>query len=176
MRRAEIITAILLGLFSLYLMWKSGEPPAWNPDAAHFENIGFDQSGTPGSGFWPFWLGTIMFACCIWIGVNWLLKKSPASTSNKPFLDEFGKKNLLIVGAGLFGFLVLIHFVGFYGAIFIFLIYYIRLVGKHSWITTISVSTAVPIIGFFFFDVTMRIVLPKAYSEPLFIPLYDMFL
>ena len=31
-------------------------------------------------------------------------------------------------------------------------------------------------IGFFFFDVAMRIVLPKGYSEPLFIPLYDLFL
>ena len=37
-------------------MWKSGEPPSWNPDVGRFENIGFDETGTPGSGFWPFWL------------------------------------------------------------------------------------------------------------------------
>ena len=92
MRRAEIITAFILGLFSLYFMWKSGEPPSWNPDVGRFENIGFDDSGTPGSGFWPFWLGMIMFGCCLWIGVNWFLKKSPASKSTEPFLDEFGKK------------------------------------------------------------------------------------
>ena len=95
MRRAEIITAFILGLFSLYFMWKSGEPPSWNPDVGRFENIGFDDSGTPGSGFWPFWLGMIMFGCCLWIGVNWFLKKSPVSKSTEPFLDEFGKKNLV---------------------------------------------------------------------------------
>ena len=117
MRRAEIITALILGLFSLYFMWKSGEPPSWNPDVGRFENIGFDNSGTPGSGFWPFWLGTMMFGSCIWISVNWFLKRSPASKSKEPFLDEFGKKNLFIVSIGLLGFLTLIHVVGFYGAI-----------------------------------------------------------
>ena len=42
MRRAEIITAFILGIFSLYLMWKSGDPPAWNPSVPRFANIGFD--------------------------------------------------------------------------------------------------------------------------------------
>ena len=60
MRRAEIISAFILGLFSVYLMWKSSEPPAWNPDAVRFHNIGYDDTGAPGSGFWPFWFGAIM--------------------------------------------------------------------------------------------------------------------
>ena len=59
---------------------------------------------------------------------------------------------------------------------FSFLIYYIRFIGKHSWLATLSVSLAIPTVGFFFFDVAMRIVLPKGYSEPLFIPLYELFL
>ena len=117
-----------------------------------------------------------MFVSCVWISVNWFLKKSPASKSKEPFLDEFGKKNLFIVFFGLFGFLALIHLVGFYVAMFVFLFYYIRFVGGHSWSTTLSISLAIPTIGFFFFDVAMRIVLPKGYSEPLFIPLYDLFL
>jgi len=118
----------------------------------------------------------MMFGSCLWISVNWFLKKSPASKSKEPFLDEFGKKNLFIVSIGLLGFLTLIHVVGFYGAIAIFLFYYIRFVGKHSWATTLSISLTIPIIGFFFFDIAMRIVLPKGYSEPLFIPLYELFL
>ena len=116
MRRAEIITAFILGLFSLYFMWKSGEPPSWNPDVGRFKNIGFDDSGTPGSGFWPFWLGMIMFVCCLWISINWILKKSPASKSTEPFLDNFGRKNLFVVSIGLLGFLGVIHIIGFYGA------------------------------------------------------------
>jgi len=41
---------------------------------------------------------------------------------------------------------------------------------------TLSISTTLPVISFFFFDIAMRIVLPKGYLEPLFIPLYDIFL
>lgn len=60
MRKAEIIMAFVLGLFSLGLMWKSGEPPSWNPDISRFANIGFIDGEGPGSGFWPFWLSLIM--------------------------------------------------------------------------------------------------------------------
>lgn len=176
MRRAEIVTAFILGLCSLGLMWKSGEGPAWNPDVARFANIGFIEGEGPGSGFWPFWLSFIMLLCCIWIGVNWYRKTSPPSVSEEPFLDAYGQKMLLQVGGGLFGFLTAIHFLGFYGGMFLFMIYYVRFLGRHSWVTTLSIATGLTVVSFFFFDIAMRIVLPKGYLEPLFIPLYDIFL
>ena len=176
MRRAEIVTAFILGIFSVYLMWKSGDPPAWNPSIPRFANIGFDETGTPGSGFWPFWLGFIMLICTIWIGINWVLKRSPQSVSEEPFLDDFGKNMFLTVGGGLIGFLIMIHIAGFYGAILLFMIYYLKFLGRHTWFLTLTISTALPVVSFFFFDVAMRIVLPKGYLEPLFIPLYDIFL
>ena len=176
MRRGEIITAFILGIFSVYLMWKSGEPPAWNPDVPRFANIGYDESGTPGSGFWPFWLGVMMLASCIWTGFSWALKRTPASVSEEPLLDAHGWKMLITVGGGLLGFTGLIHILGAYGAILVFLLYYIRFLGKHAWVKTISISVSVPVVCFFFFDIAMRIVLPKGYLEPLFIPLYDIFL
>ena len=55
MRRAEIFGAIFLGLLSIYLIWKSGEPPSWDPDARRFDNIGLIEGEGPGSGFWPVW-------------------------------------------------------------------------------------------------------------------------
>lgn len=176
MRKAEIVTAVLLGILSIYIMWKSGEPPAWNPDAARFDNIWMIPDEGPGSGFWPFWLSGIMLICCIWIGVNWWLRLSPPSRSEEPFLDAYGWRTVALVGGGLFGFLILIGLVGFYGAIFLFLIYYLYFLGRHSLTQTMTISIAVPVVSFFFFDIAMRIVLPKGYLEPLFIPLYDFFL
>ncbi|MEO0718779.1 MAG: tripartite tricarboxylate transporter TctB family protein, partial [Pseudomonadota bacterium] len=79
-------------------------------------------------------------------------------------------------GGGLIGFLALIHVIGFYGAMLVFLIYYLYFLGRHSITQTLAISIGTPIFSFFFFDVAMRIVLPKGYLEPLFIPLYDMFL
>ena len=176
MRKAEIVGAFVLGIMSLYLMWKSGEGPSWNPDAVRFANIGLIEGEGPGSGFWPFWLSTIMFGCCIWIGVNWWRGTSPPSQSDEPFLDAYGVKMLALVGGGLIAFLFMIGIAGFYGAIFLFMLYYLFVLGRHSIFTTVSISIAVPVVAFFFFDVAMRIVLPKGYLEPLFIPLYEIFL
>lgn len=176
MRRAELIGAIVLGLFSLYLMWKSGEPPSWNPDVPRFANIGIIEGEGVGSGFWPFWLSFIMLLCCIWTGINWYRRTTPQSRSREPYLDSYAKRMLIMVGGGLIGFLALIEFIGFYAAMFIFLFYYIYFLGRHPIVRTLAISTAAPVFSFFFFDVAMRIVLPKGITEPLFIPLYDMFL
>ena len=176
MRRAEILGAVFLGLLSIYLMWKSGEPPAWNPDAVRFENVGFIEGEGPGSGFWPFWLSAVMLVCCVWIGWNWYRRTSPPSQSDEPFLDSYAKRMLLLVGGGLLGFLLLIHLIGFYGGMFVFLAYYLWFLGRHSIVKSLVIASVVPVFSFIFFDVAMRIVLPKGYLEPLFIPLYDIFL
>lgn len=176
MRVAEITTAILLGVLSLYIMWKSGEAPSWDVSAQRFDNIWLEEGKAPGGGFWPFWLAAAMLASCIWIAFNWFRKTSPFSKSEEPFLDRAQVRTLLLVGGGLLGFLLAIEVAGFYGAIFLFLIYYVRVLGRHSWAGTLAIATITPIVTFFFFDVAMRIVLPKGYLEPLFIPLYKIFI
>ena len=176
MRRAEIVTAGLLGLLSIYLMWKSGEGPSWDPDSVRFANITMIEGEGPGSGFWPFWLSLVMLISCIWTGVNWWRRKTPPSRSTEPFLAPHAKRMLFQVGGSLIVFMGLTHIIGFYGAMFLFMIYYLRFLGRHSIARTMSIAVAVPVFSFFFFDVAMRIVLPKGYLEPLFIPLYAIFL
>jgi putative tricarboxylic transport membrane protein len=165
MRRAEIITAGILAAFSIYLMWKSTEL-----------DIGYIRGEGPGGGAWPFWLSAIMLGCTVLIAVNWARRTSPPSQSSEPFLDDYGKKMLILVAGGLTVFIGLISVIGVYGAMLVFLIYYVRFLGRHSWSVTLPIAILGPIVTFFFFDVMMRIVLPKGYLEPLFIPLYHIFL
>ncbi|MDJ0943205.1 MAG: tripartite tricarboxylate transporter TctB family protein [Kiloniellales bacterium] len=165
MRRAEIITAALMALFSIYLMVKSAELP-----------IGWIEDEGPGGGAFSFWLAAVMLLCCLWIAINWFRRKSPQSVSDQQYMDSAAKKKFLLVGGGVTVMIALVHFVGMYGAILVFLIYYIRFLGRHAWPTTMLISVSAPIVTFFFFDVAMRIVLPKGYLEPLFLPLYDIFL
>jgi len=54
MRRAEITTAGVLAVFSIYLMWKSTEL-----------DITYVRDEGPGGGAWPFWLSAIMLAVSI---------------------------------------------------------------------------------------------------------------
>ena len=176
MRRAEIFTAIFFSFFSGYLMWKSGEPPAWNPDIPHFANIGFDDTGSPAGGFWPFWLSVVMLICSLWTAFNAILRQTTSSQSQEPFLNKENWIHVSKVSAALIGFLILINVIGFYGAIFAFMTFYVRVLGKHGWGITLILATIIPVIFFFFFDIAMRVVLPKGLSEPLFIPLYAIFL
>ena len=177
MRIAELVAAVAIALFSVYLMWKSGEGPSWDPDAVRFANIGINVNNEgPGSGFWPFWLSAAMLVASLVVMYNWIRKNTPESRSIEQYLDAFGKKMFLLIGGGLIAFLALIEVIGFYGAIPIFLFWYLRFIGRHSISLTLGVAVSVPVFCFFFFDVAMRIVLPKGYLEPLFIPLYEIFL
>ena len=165
MRRAELVTALLMAALSIYLMWKSAELP-----------IGWIPEEGPGGGAFSFWLAAAMLGSCLWIVVNWVRRTSPQSQSTRRFMDPGVFKMFLLVGGGVAAMVGLVHIVGMYGAIFAFLIYYIRYLGGHSWRTTLSVAAGTPVVAFFFFDIALRIVLPKGYLEPWFLPLYDIFL
>jgi hypothetical protein len=165
MRRAELVTAVLMAALSVYLMVKSAELP-----------IGWIPEEGPGGGAWPFWLAAIMLVCSLWTIVNWFRRTSPPSQSTEPFMDSYAAKMFILVGGGVAAMIGLVHLVGMYGAIPVFLIYYVRYIGHHSWMATLLVAIISPITVFFFFDIAMRIVLPNGYLEPLFLPLYEIFL
>jgi hypothetical protein len=164
-RKAEIAMAIVMAIFSIYLMYKSAELP-----------IGWIPEEGPGGGAFPFWLSFGMLICCIWIIVNWFLKNGPIATSDAPFLSA-STLRLFMLGAGsLTAMIALIHVIGVYGAVPLFILFYMRVLGAHAWRTTLFIAIATPVVTFFFFEVALTITLPKGYLEPLFYPLYDLFL
>jgi hypothetical protein len=164
MRVAELVMAIVLAVFSLAIMIKATELPiGWIP-----------QSG-PGGGAFPFWLGAAMMACCIWIMVRWFLRLSPPSRSSEPYMDRRAIQ-LFVVGALPLAIMIgLIHVIGVYFAVPLYLFYYLRFVGHHSWRLVGSVTAIVPVATFLFFEIALKIELPKGLTEPLFYPIYDLF-
>ena len=100
MRRAEMITAGVLALFSIYLMWKSAEL-----------EIGYIPREGPGGGAWPFWLSGIMLICTAVIAFNGYRQTSVPSKSDDPLLDPYGRKMLLLVGGGIVGFVALVNII-----------------------------------------------------------------
>ena len=162
-RTAELVIAILLALCSVALMMKSAELRiGWVPDRG------------PGSGAWPFWLSAGMLLVCLVTIFRWFRRATPESNNLQPYMT---RETALLVGisAGSIVFLLVVtHLIGIYAALFLFLMFYLRFVGRHSWLVTIVMMVVVPVFIFCLFEWALKIPLPKSISEPLFYPIYDL--
>ena len=69
----------------------------------------------------------------------------------------------------------LFHIVVAYFSIPIFLIFYLRVLGGHSWKLTGSFAALTPVLTFLFFEIALQKTLPKGMTEPLFLPIFDFF-
>ncbi len=165
MRVAELVMALVMTVFSLYLMWKSAELPiGWIPDEG------------PGGGAFSFWLSVGMLLCCVVIAIRWFRRTSPLSRSSEPYMTAKTLRVFALAAGSLFVMIASIHVIGVYGAIPLFLIFYMRYMGSHPWRLTGVLAVAMPVVTFFFFEIALKISLPKGETEELFYPLYDMFL
>ena len=163
-RTAELLMAIMMGAFSIYLMVKSYELP-----------IGWIEDEGPGGGAWPFWLATILLISCVGILFNWARKHGPIASSTKIYIESHVLVDVGAVAVALTVTVGLFSIIGIYGSLPLFLIFYLRFLGKHSWRLTTTLTVLIPVIIFYFFEITLKIILPKGLTEPLFIPLYKMF-
>lgn len=165
-RTAELIMAVAMAAFSIYLMWKSTGLP-----------VGIGEDGAPGGGMWPFFLSIAMLLSCIGILVNWFRKLGPIATSTEYFwAPGVGREvgivaGLLFVSVGLIEGFGLTGFagIGFYGMLPVFLFVYLKLFGGHSWLLTILFMVCVPVLTFLFFEMALKITLPKGLTEPFFL-------
>lgn len=165
MRRAEFIMAAVMAVFSIYLMLKSSELP-----------IGWIEGEGPGGGAFPFWLAAGMLVCCVLIMIRWYRRDDEPSRSTEPYMDNHTVVLFALVGGSLTVTIGLIELVGVYVAIPLFLIFYLRVMGNHGWGLIGTIAAATPVTLFFFFEIALKITLPKGVTEPWFYPLYAMFL
>jgi putative tricarboxylic transport membrane protein len=162
-RTAELLVAVALAVLSIGIMFKSTDGLA----------IGWVPETGPGSGAWPFWLSTGMLLSCLVTIARWFRGITPESRSQAAFLSAEAAHIVGITIAALFLLLLGSYIIGIYFSICLFLIFYLRFFGGHGWILTLTLAVVTPIALFFFFEGALVIPLPKAYSEPLFYPLYD---
>lgn len=159
---ADRLIAAAIMVMSAYFMWHATVLPiGWN-----------GQTGGPGGGAFPFWLSAIMFSCAAGVLVRSLRH---AKDDGNSFFDPDTLRSVILVTVALVVTIALIPWAGTYIAIPLFLLWYLKVFGKHSWLLTVSLTVATPLFLFFFFEVTLKILLPKGLTEPLFLPLYAIF-
>ena len=169
MRRMDLVVAGILTAFSAYLMWKSTELP-----------IGWIKDYGPGGGAFPFWLSVAMLICTGTILVRSVLGLTPESQSDAPFfVDGEARRLVYVVGAALtimialtsgiyiYG-VTILPAVGVYVAVPLFVIFYMRYLGNHSWKLTLAIAIATPVVTFLFFEKLLLILLPKGITDTWF--------
>ncbi len=166
MRKAELIVAALLGLFSLFLMYESQRAPL---------EIGWVERRGPGSGAFPFWLSVGLLIASVSIFIRAWMRRTPQSRSSEPFMDPYAATVVGISVAAVFSMLFITQWLGAYVAILLFMLFYLGVMGRHRWFITLGVSILTPVSIFLLFEGGMKILLPKGASEPLFLPLYRIF-
>ncbi|MEN8748978.1 tripartite tricarboxylate transporter TctB family protein [Marivita sp.] len=159
---ADRVIAIAIMALSAYFMWHATALPiGWN-----------GMTGGPGGGAFPFWLSLIMLLSAGGV----LFRSLGQERTSQHFFDSHTLRSVIAVVVSLFVTIALIPIVGSYVALPLFIFWYLRIFGGHGWILTGSLTVSTPVFLFFFFEVTLRILLPKGLTEPLFLPLYAMLL
>jgi hypothetical protein len=162
-RQAELVAALILAALSVYMMWKSTELP-----------IGWRKDFGPGGGAFPFYLSLGMLITSGLIFIRTLMGLTPESQSKGPFLDPASRRLFYTVGLALtamilaIGGIWVLPGVGVYVAVPLFMIFYMRVLGKHSWVTTLTISLATPVVTFLFFEKLLLILLPKGITDQWF--------
>ncbi len=148
MRAAELITASVLMLLGGIVLF----------DAVRL-GIGWGTDG-PKSGFFPFWLGLLMTVTC---GV--IVVQAARRASATPFVTREQLGPVLKVLWPATGMVVLTHFVGLYVASALYMGFYMRWVGRHSWLAVLAVSIGIPVVTFFVFEKWFLVPMPKGPLE-----------
>lgn len=157
----RLIAAGIMAL-SAYFMWHAiALPIGWN-----------GMTGGPGGGAFPFWLSAIMFGAACGILVRTLRGHADYAGD---FFDPETLRSVVTVIIALIATIALMPWAGAYIALPLFLFWYLRILGKHGWLLCLSLIIGTPVFLFFFFEITLKILLPKGLTEPFFVPLYALF-
>ena len=154
MRTADLVTAAVLMLVGGVVL----------VDAVRL-GIGWGQEG-PRSGFFPFWLATLLILISAIVLVQAARRSATRSFATRDQLRPVAK----VLGP-LVGFVLVTDppgpwtGLGLYVAAGLYLGFYMRWVGRHRWLPVAALSIAVPVIAFVVFEEWFLVPMPKGPLE-----------
>jgi putative tricarboxylic transport membrane protein len=148
MRVAEIVTAAVLMLLGIIVIF----------DAVRL-GLGWGPNG-PQGGFFPFWLALIMVLCCAAIIVQAILHEPGKRFVSREQLGPVLKVLWPAVAA-----VAVMQYLGLYVASALYMGFYMRWVGRHSWITVFTLAIGISVATFLVFEKWFLVPLPKGPLE-----------
>jgi len=97
----------------------------------------------------------------VWTVVRWFRKTTSESRNETPYIDPDHLPLVAVSFIGLTVMVVLVSFVGTYISIALFLGFYMRVIGKHSWGLTTATVIGMVLMVYFLFEWQLSKYLPK---------------
>jgi putative tricarboxylic transport membrane protein len=149
-RSMELVVAAAFMAAAVLVMWDNWRIGAtWGDDG-------------PGSGYFPFYMGVIMFVASLGTFVINLVTKRP---NLKTFVERSQLLLVLKVLVPTIVFVVLINFLGIYLASAIFIAFFMTWLGKYPVFKVVPIAIGVPLVLFMMFEVWFLVPLPKGPLE-----------
>ena len=148
MRAADIVTASILILLGGLVL----------ADALRL-GVGWSGDG-PKSGFFPFWLALIMVLSCVVI-----IAQAARKTTGRSFVTRDKVGPVFKVFWPATASVMLIHWVGLYVSSALYIGFYMRWVGRHSWSAVVLIAIGIPVTIFFVFEKWFYVPMPKGPLE-----------
>ena len=148
MRIANLITAAILAAAGVLVL----------VDAVRL-GTGWGTDG-PQSGFFPFWLAVLLIGCCLAIAAQAVRLTLPV-----PFVTRKALGPVLAVLGPAAGFVVLTQAIGLYVASALYMGFYMRWIGRHSWTAVVALAIGFPVITFLVFEKWFLVPMPKGPLE-----------
>lgn len=148
-RSAEIAIAVLFLLIAAVVMWDSRRLGAkWDFDG-------------PQAGYFPFYVGLIMFVSSV---ANLVFALRPRF-KDRTFVEvgQLGLVLKVLVPAAIY--VAIIVWTGIYVASTVFIAFFMRWLGKYPWWKVALVSVGTSVVFFMIFEVWFKVPLPKGPLE-----------
>lgn len=148
MRRADIYVALGLMLIGLLVIG----------DAIRL-GFGWGMSG-PMAGFFPFYMGLGVVICTFFILLR-AIRLYRKEGAGKPLIKPGGLPQIFWVLLPAVGMVLLTELIGLHLSTVLYLVFYMRAIGKTPWLKTVAIGILVPFVVFILFDKIFLIPLPE---------------
>jgi hypothetical protein len=149
----DVVVAVLilgLGIMVAYDSYQLGA--SWGGDG-------------PQAGYFPFYIGALT---CICAGVVLVQSVIGFKASRAVFATYAQLKQVMVILIPSFLYVAGIQWFGLYAPSALFILLFMRLVGKYSWLRSVIVGLTVSVVSFVMFEIWFKIPLPKGPIERLF--------
>jgi len=149
-RTVELVTAGLIFLFGAVVVFDSYRLGArWGDDG-------------PQAGYFPFYVGLLI--CFSGAGILVRALRN-ASLAQESFVERGQLKLIFTVLVPAVVYVSVIQYLGFYVASTLFIAYFMRQIGKYSWLKVAPVAIGVSVAFFLVFEIWFQVPLPKGPLE-----------